>query len=65
MASTLRLGCDDVHNPRGRGEGAIIEIQATAEKATFGEAEYAAMLGLAKAGISELVALQKLAAAAA
>ncbi len=47
------------------GEGAIIEIQATAEKATFGEAEYAAMLGLAKAGISELVALQKLAAAAA
>ena len=46
-------------------QGAIIEIQATAEKAPFGEADFAAMLGLAKAGIAELVAAQKLAAAAA
>ena len=46
-------------------QGAIIEIQGTAEKAPFVEADFAAMLELAKAGIAELVALQKLAAAAA
>jgi ribonuclease PH len=45
-------------------QGAIIEIQATAEKAPFGEKDFAAMLDLAKAGIAELVAAQKLAAAA-
>lgn len=46
-------------------QGAIIEIQASAEKAPFGEKDFAIMLVLAKAGIAELVTAQKLAAAAA
>ncbi|HVH79244.1 MAG TPA: ribonuclease PH [Stellaceae bacterium] len=40
------------------GSGKIIEIQATAEGAPFGEDEFAAMLKLARAGISELTRLQ-------
>lgn len=39
--------------------GGIIEIQGTAEQDPFSEAEFAAMLGLAKKGIGELVALQR------
>jgi len=41
------------------GAGAIVEIQATAEQKTFSEAQFAAMLGLARKGIAELVKLQK------
>ncbi len=41
------------------GAGALVEVQASAEGAVFSEAELAAMMALAKAGIAELVALQK------
>lgn len=41
------------------GQGNIVEIQATAEGAAFSESEFNALLGLARAGIAELVALQK------
>ena len=40
-------------------DGGIIEIQGTAEAEPFTEAEFAAMLGLAKQGITALHALQK------
>ena len=40
------------------GGGKIIEIQATAEGAPFGEEEFAAMLRLARSGISQLTRLQ-------
>ncbi|MBV8889282.1 MAG: ribonuclease PH [Alphaproteobacteria bacterium] len=41
------------------GTGGIVEIQATAEGAPFDEATFAAMLGLARAGIAELTRLQR------
>jgi ribonuclease PH len=41
------------------GAGALVEIQASAEGAVFSEAELSEMMILAKAGIAELVALQK------
>jgi ribonuclease PH len=41
------------------GAGRIIEVQGTAEKIPFSEAELMQLLGLARKGISELVALQK------
>jgi ribonuclease PH len=41
------------------GTGGIVEIQGTAEGKPFSEAEFTTLLGLAKNGISELVALQK------
>jgi ribonuclease PH len=41
------------------GKGDIVEIQATAEGAAFGEDEFAQLMKLAKDGIAELVALQK------
>ena len=41
------------------GSGNIVEIQATAEGAAFSEEEFASIMGLAKNGISELIALQK------
>jgi ribonuclease PH len=41
------------------GTGGIVEIQGTAEQTPFSEADFAALLGLAKKGIGELVALQK------
>jgi ribonuclease PH len=40
-------------------DGGIIEIQGTAEGEPFSEAEFAAMLSLAKQGINELNALQQ------
>ncbi|MES2672994.1 MAG: ribonuclease PH [Pseudomonadota bacterium] len=40
-------------------DGGIIEIQGTAEAEPFSEAEFAAMLSLAKKGIAELHALQQ------
>ena len=41
-------------------DGGIIEIQGTAEAEPFSEAEFAAMLSLAKKGIAELHQLQKI-----
>jgi len=41
------------------GGGKIIEIQATAEGAPFDEAEFSAMLRLARGGIAELTRLQQ------
>ncbi len=43
------------------GTGGIVEIQGTAEKTPFSEAELAALIALAKKGIGRLVELQKLA----
>jgi ribonuclease PH len=45
------------------GSGKIIEIQATAEGAPFDEADFAAMLALARGGIAELTLLQRAALA--
>jgi ribonuclease PH len=41
------------------GTGAMVEVQASAEGATFSEAEFHDMLALAKKGVAELVAAQK------
>jgi ribonuclease PH len=41
------------------GTGQLVEVQATAEAHPFEEAVLARMLGLAKAGVLELVGLQK------
>lgn len=43
------------------GAGGIVEVQGTAEKDPFTEAQFLELLALAKKGIGELVALQKLA----
>ena len=43
------------------GSGGIVEIQGTAEGTPFSEAEFGALMGLARAGIAQLVELQKLA----
>jgi ribonuclease PH len=43
------------------GGGGIVEIQGTAEKAPFSEADLASLIALAKKGIARLVELQKLA----
>jgi ribonuclease PH len=45
------------------GSGGIVEVQATAEGATFSEEEFSALLSLARGGIRRLVDLQKLAVA--
>jgi len=41
------------------GSGGIVEIQGTAEGAPFSEAQLLELMALAKAGIADLVALQK------
>jgi ribonuclease PH len=41
------------------GSGGIVEIQGTAEADPFTEAQFLNLLGLAKAGIAELCALQR------
>jgi ribonuclease PH len=41
------------------GAGKFVEVQATAEKTPFDDAQMANLLGLARQGIDELVALQK------
>jgi ribonuclease PH len=41
------------------GSGGLVEVQGTAEGTPFSEQELLQLLGLAKAGIGELVALQK------
>jgi ribonuclease PH len=43
------------------GGGQLVEIQATAEKTPFTEAQFAQLLGLARKGIAKLVDLQKIA----
>jgi ribonuclease PH len=43
------------------GSGGIVEIQGTAEREPFSEAEFGRLLALARAGIGHLVELQKLA----
>jgi ribonuclease PH len=43
------------------GSGNIVEIQATAEKEPFSEAQLLSLLGLARKGAVRLVDLQKLA----
>jgi ribonuclease PH len=43
------------------GNGNIVEIQATAEKTPFSEAEFTTLLTLAKKGVAKLVDLQKMA----
>jgi ribonuclease PH len=43
------------------GSGNIVEIQATAEKTPFSEAELMSLLALARLGIGKLVDLQKMA----
>lgn len=41
------------------GNGALIEVQGTAEEAPFSEAQFMELLGLAKTGTAELTRLQK------
>jgi ribonuclease PH len=42
------------------GSGRFVELQATAEKTAFDDAQMAELLALARKGVAELVALQKL-----
>ncbi len=51
--------CDTDMNVVMTGSGGFVEIQGTAEGAPFHRAEMDAMLNLAQAGISELIAKQK------
>jgi ribonuclease PH len=41
------------------GTGGIVEVQGTAEKAPFSEAEFLALLGLARKGVDQLCAVQR------
>ena len=41
------------------GAGKFVEVQATAEKTAFDDAQLAVLLGLARAGIAELTAVQR------
>jgi ribonuclease PH len=41
------------------GKGKFVEVQATAEKTAFDDAQLAVLLGLARAGISELSGIQR------
>jgi len=52
-------GCDTDMNIVMTGSGGFIEIQGTAEGATFSREEMNLLLDLATSGISELVSLQK------
>ena len=52
-------GCDTDMNVVMTGSGGFVEVQGTAEGAPFQREEMNAMLDLAQAGISELVAKQK------
>ncbi len=47
------------------GAGKFVEVQATAERTAFDDAQLAELLGLARAGIGELIDIQKQAVAAA
>jgi ribonuclease PH len=39
--------------------GGIVEIQATAEKTSFNDAQFSELMALARAGTAELFALQR------
>ena len=54
-------GADTDANFVMTGSGNIVEVQATAEKTPFSEAELTSLLALARKGIAKLVDLQKLA----
>jgi ribonuclease PH len=41
------------------GAGKFVEVQATAEKTAFDDAQLAQLLALARQGIAELVRIQK------
>ncbi len=41
-------------------KGGIVEVQGTAEKTPFNESEFTRMMGLARKGVAELTALQRL-----
>ena len=41
------------------GSGGLIEIQGTAEGAPFSEEQFTQMMGLARNGIGQLIAMQK------
>ncbi|WP_111641605.1 ribonuclease PH [Marinimicrobium alkaliphilum] len=56
-------GADTDMNVVMGDDGGMIEVQGTAEAEPFSEAEFAAMLGLAKKGIQELTQLQQAALA--
>ncbi len=45
------------------GDGRIIEVQGTAEKAPFSQDEFLALMALARKGVARLVDLQKMAVA--
>jgi ribonuclease PH len=45
------------------GKGRIVEVQGTAETEAFSQAQFDELMALAKAGIAQLIELQKLAAA--
>ena len=45
------------------GDGRIVEVQGTAEKTPFSQAEFLALMALAQKGVSKLVDLQKMAVA--
>ncbi|MBY6242173.1 ribonuclease PH [Methylosinus sp. Sm6] len=45
------------------GAGGLVEVQATAEAAVFSETDLSAMLALARAGVEQLISLQKAALA--
>jgi ribonuclease PH len=45
------------------GDGRIIEVQGTAEKTPFSQAEFLALMALAQKGVARLVDLQKMAVA--
>jgi ribonuclease PH len=45
------------------GDGRIVEVQGTAEKTPFTEAEFLALMALARKGVARLVDLQKMAVA--
>ena len=57
-------GCDVDANFVMTGDGKLVEVQGTAERDPFAEAQLLAMLALARKGVGELVALQKMAVAA-
>jgi ribonuclease PH len=45
------------------GDGRIVEVQGTAEKTPFSEAEFLALMALARKGVARLIDLQKMAVA--
>lgn len=54
-------GADTDANFVMTGTGGIVEIQGTAERQSFSEDEFQALMGLAKTGIARLVDLQRMA----